>query len=90
MKVWFGLVSAIAAVLAGIYACCWTRFWDPKTKATGWPFPIAIFQLEDGHWVDFIGRGWQLPANFLVGFALAMLPFLAYCFLARPPKPPQS
>jgi hypothetical protein len=78
MRLWFGLLSIFAGSLAGLFACMWTRSWDATTRATGWPFPVAIFKLEGDHWVDYFGQGWQMDVNFLVGFLICELLFLAF------------
>ena len=91
MKGWFGVLSILAGLASGWFACVWTRSWDATTKATGWPFTFAVFKLEGDRWVDYIGQGWQVAANFLVGFSIGLVPFLAsflYLTIRRNRKDP--
>lgn len=47
----------------------------PDLKIQGWPFPILVFLLENGRWVDYVGMIWLVgPFNALLVETLCLLP----------------
>jgi hypothetical protein len=67
-KWWIALsVLAFAGLIAGIWAGFFTDYHvSPKLRFAGFPFPIAVFQLEDGSWVDYVHAG---PIMLAIGVA---------------------
>lgn len=52
------LIYLIASLLVGVTAACFlcdmTYAASPTKRHSGFPFPAAIFVLEDGVWVDYV------------------------------------
>ena len=95
MKAWLSVGVVVAGLLCGWLALSWTRSWDESTRATGWPFVIAVFHWEEDHWVDYVGNVSGMLGDFLVGFAIPVAPYVAYCWFTRgrtdrPERPPQA
>ena len=71
--------------VAGLAAGYWMAFSfeyqaSPRMRYFSFPIPLAAFQLEDGHWVEFVPpRCIMYPglvANVVAVIALALLPLL--------------
>jgi hypothetical protein len=58
-------------LLVGVAVGGWCGFlyryqWSEGVELLGFPIPILVFKLEDGHWVDYVG-------NPLLGFVSVSL-----------------
>jgi hypothetical protein len=50
----FALLMALGAVAGAWFAFRFEYRVSPDMRFAGFPVPVALFHLEDGHWVDFI------------------------------------
>jgi hypothetical protein len=41
-------------LLAGYFLSTWVWTYSPTTKISGFPLPLAVFKLEDSHWIDYV------------------------------------
>jgi hypothetical protein len=57
----------IALLVSGLVAGSILSFWEhqdsPTRRLIGWPFPAAVFKLEEGQWVDYVT---PVPAALLI------------------------
>jgi hypothetical protein len=54
-------LHALVGTVAGLWlAFGWRTEVDENTVCYGFPFPLVIFKLEDGQWVDFVATDMYL------------------------------
>jgi ABC-type xylose transport system permease subunit len=91
---WWIVLSSI--LVAGIVTGVWAGFMldynvSPTLRFAGFPFPMAIFQLESGTWVDYVHETFIMIliglADVVVVALCSVLPvsavFYVYRFLKR-------
>jgi ABC-type uncharacterized transport system permease subunit len=44
----------VLGVILGACFATYSRLISPTTRVMGFPFPFVAFQLENGHWMDFV------------------------------------
>jgi len=77
-------IAFYATLSCGFVMAYWCIFkveyqWSATLKVVGAPIPVALFQLENGHWVDFVGGpGFLLdlvivPAVFALPVSIALV-----------------
>lgn len=82
-------VSFTCLCILGLVVGWWMLHFEyrlsPTLRVVGVPLAIAVFQLEDGNWTDFIPNLQILiaVADVIVGVALCLLPLRLAAWLAR-------
>lgn len=74
-------IAAVVVVLAGVPVGFWIgaayRYpVSPTVEYCGFPFPAAIFILESGRWIDYVGNPLVVFGNVFILRAVALLPVL--------------
>jgi hypothetical protein len=77
---WWG--ALVLSVLAGVPAGVWCGFrmeWqiNANTRLFGFPFALAVFRLEDGNWIDYVGSNWAMMAVGTLDAVIVALLFIA-------------
>jgi hypothetical protein len=50
---------------------------NANTRLFGFPFALAVFRLEDGNWIDYVGSNWAMMAVGTLDAVIVALLFIA-------------